>query len=496
MFEPLIRTLAFLTKEINEVRRQPGLVLSLILGPFLILLLFGIGYRSDFPVLRTTLVVPASDEPQIAVDELARLIDTNFELVEVTADREAALRQLAREELDVVQVLPGQVAEQVRAGEHATIQFYSNSIDPVDEQWIEYLSFAAVNEINKALLLRAVAASQQEAGSIRDEIAATRGQLAQAESQIDTLDRAELQATLNQLERALNLLARSPLALTQLDGLSGTDTARQELIELQADLDTLDTALERGTIAAQEARIASVRTRLTRIEDQLDQFVAVPPAVVVSPLQPEHQNLRGHSYDLVAYYVPAVFALLIQHVAVALGALSIVRERALGTFEVFRVAPINTAQMVLGKYLAYTLFVAVIAAVLIGLIHLLLVPVTGSLLYVVLAVLVLTGASLGIGFVISTLATTDSQAIQLVLLMLLLSIFFSGFFLPLENFWPAIRGVAYLLPLTHGIVIFQDLLLRGRLPEQLPLLVLTTMAFVLFIVTQVVLVLQLRRSTA
>jgi ABC-2 type transport system permease protein len=67
----------------------------------------------------------------------------------------------------------------------------------------------------------------------------------------------------------------------------------------------------------------------------------------------------------------------------------------------------------------------------------------------------------GIGFLISSVSQTDSQAIQLTMLLLLLSIFFTGFFLPLTGFsWPA-WIVGALLPMTHAIEGFQELLLKG-----------------------------------
>jgi ABC-2 type transport system permease protein len=53
------------------------------------------------------------------------------------------------------------------------------------------------------------------------------------------------------------------------------------------------------------------------------------------------------------------------------------------------------------------------------------------------------------------------------MLVLLLSIFFSGFFLPLENFWDSVRIVGYALPITHGISGFHNLMLRGVPPSQL-----------------------------
>jgi ABC-2 type transport system permease protein len=66
---------------------------------------------------------------------------------------------------------------------------------------------------------------------------------------------------------------------------------------------------------------------------------------------------------------------------------------------------------------------------------------------------------------ISSLSSSDSQAIQLAMISLLLSIFFSGFFIGLDAFaWPALP-VAYSIPMTHGLAGFQNLMLRGLSPN-------------------------------
>jgi ABC-2 type transport system permease protein len=81
--------------------------------------------------------------------------------------------------------------------------------------------------------------------------------------------------------------------------------------------------------------------------------------------------------------------------------------------------------------------------------------------YYVLLVLLAT-AAVGIGFLISATSRTDSQAIQLTMLVLLLSIFFTGFFLPITGFnWPA-WIIALLIPMTHAIEGFQALMLAGN----------------------------------
>ena len=78
MIKAIIRLLSFFAKEVNEVRRQPRLVLSLLLGPFLILLLFGIGYQGERPNIRTALVVPEGGIGQVSVEELRTALSANF----------------------------------------------------------------------------------------------------------------------------------------------------------------------------------------------------------------------------------------------------------------------------------------------------------------------------------------------------------------------------------------------------------------------------------
>ena len=166
------------------------------------------------------------------------------------------------------------------------------------------------------------------------------------------------------------------------------------------------------------------------------------------------------------FYAPGVLALIVQHIAVTLGALSLVRERLLGAIELFRVAPVSINQLLLGKYLGFTLFIGLILAALVALLVFtpLAVPFLGDIATFLAFALLFTLASLGIGFLISAWSSSDSQAVQLSMLILLMSIFFSGFFLPLENFASEVRYVGYALPLTHAITGFQAIMLRGIAP--------------------------------
>jgi ABC-2 type transport system permease protein len=156
-----------------------------------------------------------------------------------------------------------------------------------------------------------------------------------------------------------------------------------------------------------------------------------------------------------------VLALLVQQLAVTLASLGLVRERQMGSYEMFRVSPLKFSQILIGKALAYILYVTFAGIILIGLLTLLNVPLPVNIGQTIVLLIALTTASVGVGFLISAISRTDSQAIQLTMLFLLLSIFFTGFFLPRTGFnWPA-WIIAALIPMTHAIEGFQDLMLAG-----------------------------------
>ena len=74
-------------------------------------------------------------------------------------------------------------------------------------------------------------------------------------------------------------------------------------------------------------------------------------------------------------------------------------------------------------------------------------------------------ASQGLGFVLSALAQTESQAVQYAMITLLVSIFFSGFFISTDRLLPIAQSVSYLIPATYGIKALQEIAFWGRLPD-------------------------------
>ena len=98
-------------------------------------------------------------------------------------------------------------------------------------------------------------------------------------------------------------------------------------------------------------------------------------------------------------------------------------------------------------------------------------------------VLLLTFASLGVGLLISLVADSERMAVQLAMLVLLASVFFSGFVLPVQDFIGPVQYLAYVLPVTHGIATLQDAMLRGMVTEPWMIAALAGIGVVLYLVS-------------
>lgn len=462
----LIRVRAYFLKEVNEIRRQPLLILSLIVGPLLVLILFGATYVNSTPRVRTAVVLPPSGVAGISEEQIRQLIGLNFDLRLITSDRAAAEAQLAAGELDLVQVIPEQVSTLAREGPNPQIEFRSNAINPLTEGWIQYLAYAEVNEINKEILRVTATQAQQEAASIRVRVVDAEGRVTELERGVSEARKQAAQEDLRNLVGFLEAL-EGVLPAQEVLAAQGGDLAliRPTIARLKASLGRLDQAIAEDRLDAIISEIATARGDLQLLNGSLELFINTPPERLVSPVSQSYSNIRGGAYPAVVYYAPGVLALLVQHTAITLGALALVRERLMGAFEVFRVAPVSLTQLILGKYLGYTVFIGLATLVLIVAMALLGVPLLGNWWQFAGIILLLIVASLGVGFLISALSGSDSQAIQLAMISLLLSIFFSGFFIALESFaWPALI-VAYAIPMTHGLAGFQQIMLRGIPPN-------------------------------
>ncbi len=471
--EAVIRTSAFVRKEIVAIIRQPRLLAILVLGPFLILLLFGVGYQDKLRTLRTVIVVPEDSHIKEEVDEILASLKGALDIQSVITSREEAVAMLDRQEIDLVMVTPVDPYSEILQNEQSLFEMVHHEIDPLEVLYVKTLERAYVREINRQVLVRAVVAAQERSGAIQEKVADAQAGATVVHADLDRGDGAAALQDTEQLLvdfQALNNSIASSLSLFEgVQSLSeeGDDSSMlvdDRLADIEQQLGDLALLDEEGTdFTAEIGHIVHVEDELAAIDAFFEKFHGMKGRVLVSPFSGATVSVTAVTLGSIDFYVPGVIALLLQHMAVTLAALSIVRERNSGTIELFRAAPVTPLETLSGKMISFMILTAVLSAILSGLVIFgLKTPMLGSWMGFTAVVLALLFTSLSMGFAISVISQTDSQAVQFSMIVLLASIFFSGFFIALHRLLPAVHIVSWMLPATYGTVLLQDVMLRGK----------------------------------
>jgi ABC-2 type transport system permease protein len=460
----VIQCSAFVRKELAEIIRQPRLILLLIVGPFALLVLFGMGYRSESLGLRTMFVGPPDSFYEEAIakyqDALERFVDPRG----YTSDESAAREALADDELDVVVVFPEDPLSQVLAGEHAVIEVLHNKIDPIQTTAVRIASQLAVQEVN-ASVLTAVVAESQTALRPADELVAALSDAANelgrgAATTDPQLVASQADSVVDAVDEVTRLLEGSNLVLDRLgagdDGETGNLLAQLADIRSQA-LELRDT--ESGDVSARATGLAS---EIETVSEVIPSVTALDPAVLVQPFESDVATVVPVAIEPADFFTPSSLALLVQHLAITFAALSLVRDRELGLFELLRVGPLSSVEIIVGKTIAYLLVGMVVGVgLLAAAVSLLGVPLAGAVWVAVVAIGLVLLASLSLGLLISLISGSETQAVQWSMLTLLAGLFFGGFFLDLDGLLYPVKALSWFLPVTYGIRLLQDVMLRG-----------------------------------
>lgn len=492
IWHTIIRILAFISKEIRAILHQPRLIFSLILGPFFILLIFGIGYREESRTLKTLFVVSEGSAIEEDLNAYATSLGDIIEYAGTTHDAELADSQLRAGEVDLVVVAPLDPTADWENDETSKFTLYHAEVDPYEQVYIRVLGQRYIEEINKQVLMTALEQSQQEATQWQGEVDEAKTHATNVRQALDAGDDDSAISAAQSLKANLDVLSvalgTGTVMLAELEGATNQPSVatelQSELVTLQSDVDTiLETSGDESALVEGQETAVAIESSLENVDQLLVQFQEMDTSVLVAPFESQLLSITQMQIQPMHFYVPAVIALLLQHIAITLAGLSIIREKTRGVMELLRVAPISAFEILFGKYISYMILIGMLAAVLTGLIIFgLRVPQLGLWLNYVLVIVALLLASLGIGFNISLSARSDSQAIQYGMLTLLSAIFFSGFFIPLYRLILPVRVISWLLPATYGTVLLQDVMLKGQPPQALMILSLFLFTAVLFLV--------------
>jgi len=183
-------------------------------------------------------------------------------------------------------------------------------------------------------------------------------------------------------------------------------------------------------------------------------------------------SMRPPTFELALFFnperrsavniVPGLTAVILTMTMILFTSAALVREREQGNLELLITTPIRPIELMVGKLIPYVLVGIIQVIIILGLGKLIFaIPFEGALLDLALVTLSFIAASLALGLLISTIATTQLQAMQMTIFILLPSILLSGFMFPYEAMPRAAQHISEILPATHFIRLIRGVVLRG-----------------------------------
>lgn len=182
----------------------------------------------------------------------------------------------------------------------------------------------------------------------------------------------------------------------------------------------------------------------------------------------EPRNWFNPNLDFQWFMVPNLVAAIALLIGLIVTALSIARERELGTFDQLMVSPLRTHEILIGK-LAPPMMIGLfhITLYILAAVFIFAIPLRGSLLLLYLSAVFFLAAVVGLGLFISALSMTQQQAILGAFLFMVPAMLLSGFATPIENMPAWLQPVTLINPLRYFLVIVRGVFLKDIPPSEI-----------------------------
>jgi ABC-2 type transport system permease protein len=162
------------------------------------------------------------------------------------------------------------------------------------------------------------------------------------------------------------------------------------------------------------------------------------------------------------YFVPGVIVNIIALVTIMLTAMSIVREKEIGTMEQLMVTPVKSFEVIIGKLLPFAIVGIVEVAIVVIAARLIFhIPIHGSIPLLFGCSFLFLLSTLGVGLFISTISQTQQQAMMASFFFFMPAMLLSGFAFPIRNMPASVQYLTYLNPLRYFMKIVRGLFLKG-----------------------------------
>ncbi len=163
------------------------------------------------------------------------------------------------------------------------------------------------------------------------------------------------------------------------------------------------------------------------------------------------------------YYIPGMIALMVTVVTLLLTALAVVREKELGNIEQIMVTPIQPIELILGKTIpigVVGLFIHTIMFIIAHFVFNIPVNIDIACMYTGASLFLL--STLSAGLYISTISSSQQQAMLTTMLYIMPVVMLSGYVFPISNMPVAIQWLTYINPLRYFIIINRGVILKGN----------------------------------
>ena len=162
------------------------------------------------------------------------------------------------------------------------------------------------------------------------------------------------------------------------------------------------------------------------------------------------------------YMLPGVIGMILLLVTTLLTAISIAKEKELGTMEQLIATPLGRTEILIGKLIPFIIIgFADMALVIVVGVYWFQLEIKGSILLLFLLSILFLMNTLALGLLISVVSQTQQQAMMTTFFVLLPSILLSGFIFPIENMPPVVQYLTYAIPFRYFLTIVRGIFLKG-----------------------------------
>jgi ABC-2 type transport system permease protein len=198
------------------------------------------------------------------------------------------------------------------------------------------------------------------------------------------------------------------------------------------------------------------------IQVSVQKVLILPPNLLVPPIVMSPQLEYGAGAEFIDFFAPGVMGLAAMMVTFMLSILSFVHERGASTLDRLLATPVTEGEVIAGYALAFGVVgLAQSVVILTAAVLLFDIQIAGNALLVLLLIFLLGVGNQGLGFLLSSVAKNEFQAVQLIPLILFPSILLAGVFWPLEAVPSFLQPVSYVLPLTYAVEGCRSVMIRG-----------------------------------